>query len=214
MTTRLSHLSAAVILTLVASAPAFAQEELTRLAHKGMDLIKPYVILSDSSHDEPYTDKDPRTDQARADIREGIAILEQVTAQRPNFWPGLLLIGMGHQTGGDHPAAYQAFKRAYELNPPEQSGISREYALEALCTHHDDEAVMAARKAAAAHPDDAVLAANLGYVMLGVVGQLDAAEEATKRSLRLAPSDPMTQGQLRDIIGVRAGTVLARRCYP
>lgn len=207
---KLLPLLAAILATLAAPC-SHAEEDLAGLAKKGMGLIEPYATLSDGSHDAPYTEKDPLTDKARADLREGIAILSRITAQRPDFWPGFLFIGMAHQASGDHATAYEDFKKAYELHPPIQSGASREFALEALCTHHDDEAVAAARKDVAEHPDDAVLAANLGYVLLGV-GQVDAAQEAASRALLLAPSDQMTPGLMRDILGVRAGTVVARRC--
>ena len=204
---------AACFATLATSASAATQAELEAQARKGMGLIAPYIILMDSSHVGPYTDKDPNSAQGRADLREGIALLETVTSERPDFWAGFVLIAKAHQTRGEHVAAYQALRQAYGLHPPDQSGVSREYALEALCTHHDDEAVTTARQDAAAHPDNAILASNLGFILLGV-GQLDGAEAATRRSLKLAPTDPVTQRQLRDIAGARTGTVVPRRCFP
>ena len=187
-----------------ASTPAWPANEAVEQFKRGADLVKPYVVLSGR------TEKDPHSEDGRRSLHEGIASLTRATELRPDYWQALFFLGKAYQAEADHAAAWQALKRARELQPG-QVDVSREYALEALCSSHPEEALATAREAAEAHRADAELAANFGF-MLMMNRQFDAAQATTEAALRLDPSDRVTSALLRRIKAVKAGGPLPDPC--
>src|SRR4051794_37785336 len=74
----------------------------------GADLLSRHINLHD---------RDPAPSPAReAEVREGIRLLERAAAILPASWPAHWLVGKGYQALGDHPRAYEAFRRAAGLD--------------------------------------------------------------------------------------------------
>lgn len=66
------------------------------------------------------------------------------------------------------------------------------------------EAVVAARAACRARPEDAGLMANLGLALL-VAGDVDAALDVTRKALDLSPGDEITRSLLQGIEAIKDG---------
>jgi Flp pilus assembly protein TadD len=188
---------ATVVIALCTALPALAEEDATALFERGVALVDPYITLSGKS------EADPKSVQGHQAIARGTALLEQVTQMRPDSWQSYWFIGKARQAVGDSAAAYDAMKQAYALQP-DQRDVAREFVFEALCTSRFGEAVAAARRVSAAHPDDAGLSANLAVALLAD-RQLDSAERETARALRLAPNDPITRNLSHAIADARNG---------
>jgi Flp pilus assembly protein TadD len=192
------------VVALCAGASALAGEDAKALFDRGVALVDPYITLSGRS------EADPKSLRGRQAIAQGIALLEQVTRMRPDSWQSFWFIGKASQAAGDSAAAYDAMKKAYALQP-DQRDVAREFVFEALCTARSGEAVTAARRVSAAHPDDAGLSANLAVALLAD-RQLDAAQQETARALRLAPGDPITRNLAQAITDVRNGKSAPQYC--
>ncbi len=197
----------AILVVVLASCPVFGDTSIEQAEYayqRGSDLLAPYFVLDDRSA------ADPRTAKGRADITEGIRLLGIAVKANPQNWPALWQIGKGYQAVGKHSSAYDAFKRAHEINSYHKD-VAREYMIECICVGKTEEAVQAAEAAKMSDSNDAGLVANLGLALLAD-GQLDRAHDAVKRALELAPNDPINRALLAEINAVKNGRKPANYC--
>jgi tetratricopeptide (TPR) repeat protein len=196
----------ALSIALGTAGAACAQDDPVALFQEGARTVRPYLALVGAER------SDPRSSQGQADIARGLELMKQATQARPDFWQAFWFIGKTYQATGDRPAAYRALKRAYELQP-DHKDVAREYVFEAMCTSHPDEAIAAARRVSDANPKDAGLAANVALALLSA-RQLDAAADAAKHALQLAPDDVITRRLADEIAAEKSGKAPANVCRP
>lgn len=197
---------ALLVALVIASTASFAldSEQHNRLYRKGIDLVRPYTMLSDG------TAADPTTEEAREHLTEGIALLREVVRINPQNHAAYWIMGMGYRSLGNAQEATTAFASAYELHPL-QPDYAREYSYSCMCSGQTAKAVEVARRVSDDHPQDAGLLANLGLALLAH-GELEEAEDVTTRAFALTPSDPVTGRLLREIGDVKEGKPLRRFC--
>ena len=195
--TRLSSVAASLA-ALIASSPAYAEEDLlTQTFTRAAKIVEPYLVLTDRAA------QNARTSEGHAQLSSAIAMLTRVTEANPGHWQSFWFIGKAYQAQRDHPAAFQAFKQSLSLKPPNPN-VAREFVIEAICLHATGEAVAAAREVALANPSDAGLLANFGLALLAD-GQISQARETTETALAMSPSDRVTKGLLAEVMQVQSG---------
>lgn len=131
---------------------------------------------------------------------EAVAQYRLYLANGGNREDGWIGLGLAAQRAGRFDDAVQAFRRATELFP--QSGVAhRNLATMLLAQGHTDEAVRYAARAAE------LLADSKSHELLGVAlteqGQLDAAIDRFRHSLRLDPSNADAQEHLDQVLRAR-----------
>jgi tetratricopeptide (TPR) repeat protein len=168
--------------------------------------LQPYLVLTDRAA------ANARTGVGKAEIAGALALLEKVTAARPDHWPAFWFIGKAHQALREHPASYEAFKQSFALKPLHPD-VAREFVIEAICVNATSEAVTAARGVATSNASNAGLRANLGLALLAN-GQLAEAYNVTKEALAMDPNDRITKGLLAEIVEVQRGRPPSQYCPP
>jgi Flp pilus assembly protein TadD len=172
-------------------------EEQQRLFKDAVGIIQPYMIIAGRERKAVASDDD------RARIKEGIALMEEAIKFSPVAWRGLWIIGKAHQALGDKESAYSAFQRAYTLDSTNPD-VCREYMHACLATGRGAEAVEAARVGVSRNRQDAGLVANLALALL-IGGDLAEAERTCKAAQEMNPEDKITANVLKVISEVRAG---------
>jgi tetratricopeptide (TPR) repeat protein len=204
-----SRVVACVALTLLlfTMLPCDADEDDTgALYRRGVQLISPYLILTDAPA------ADPTTAKGKSDLLEGIDLLAKVVKADPDNWAARWVIGKAQQALRNHRAAYESFREAY-VRKSDHPDVGRELVIEAICIGETKEAVATAQQLARAHPDNAGLAANAGLALLAD-GNLTEAKATTELALKMAPQDPVTKALLGEIVAVQAGRRPASYCPP
>lgn len=164
---------------------------------RGTGLLKPYMQLVGSRA------KPTNTQEAQAEVREGIELLKKVVQINPDNWNAYWVIGKGYQALHESENACNAFLKAYKINS-NHPDVAREYMYECLILGRAKEAIDAAVHAMELKPEDAGLVANAGLAYL-IAGQLEDADRTVDRALKMAPDDQMTQS-LKTVIGeIRSG---------
>ena len=158
---------------------------------EGSDLIKPYMQL------QGVQSKSAKSNQAKADITRGIALLNAVIAYNTNNWAAWWTMGKGYQALGQSDKACDAFGKSYAIQK-QNAEVAREYMLECLNLGRTKEAVSVAEYAVGLSPNDAGLYANLALAYT-LAGRLADAQTAIGKSLQIDPSDKISQ-TLRRII--------------
>jgi tetratricopeptide (TPR) repeat protein len=120
----------------------------------------------------------PVDGRAAKDLREGVGYLDVVVGLKPDNWAASWVRGKAQQALNEHEAAYDSFRRAYEIDESNPD-VGRELAAECLETGRASEAVRIAQALTARAPKDAGLLANLALAHL-INGQLDEAARAAR----------------------------------
>ena len=165
------------------------------LYRRGDELIQPYLILSDRASS--------RSSAKEADVRTGIACLENALAVRPSNWSALWLRGKGFQALGEHLHAVESLRSAYlieQTNPD----VGRELMVELIEIQKFDEAVVIAEAVVRASPDNAGLKANLALALV-LDRQLPRARLMIADALRADPSDAISEALARRIEEISDG---------
>jgi Tfp pilus assembly protein PilF len=187
----------AMTLAFLAVLPCGADEGTNALYRKGVQLIQPYLVLTDAPA------ADPSTPKGRTDLLEGIDLLNKVITEEPENWAAQWIVGKAHQALRNHRAAYESFRRAYATKS-DNPDVGRELVIEAICVGSTKEAVATAQQLSIAHPENAGLAANTGLALLAN-GNLKEARESTELAIKLAPDDAITKNLLAEIAAAQAG---------
>jgi Flp pilus assembly protein TadD len=175
--------------------PAAAAAEYTDAYRRGCVLVKRHMNL----HDREAAPSPAR----EAEVREGIRLLQRAVAILPGSWPAWWMIGKGYQALGDHPGAYEAFRRAARLHQG-NADLPRELSLECLHLGKFTEAVLAARQAVRVDGSDPGLQANLALALL-LAGDVDEALGQAGQAAAGSPGDEINRA-LRNITQeVKAG---------
>ncbi|TWT62019.1 tetratricopeptide repeat protein [Rubinisphaera italica] len=127
------------------------------------------------------------TGQAAIDVQEALTLLDQVLAEEPDWWNALWFYGKGHSSLGNTEKAYEAFRRAFELEKGVEA-IPRELAGACLSLNKFDEAVEVNQHAASLQPDNSPTIGNLAIAYL-LAGKLPEAEKTIRAALKLDPQD-------------------------
>jgi tetratricopeptide (TPR) repeat protein len=148
--------------------------------------------------------RQPASSSAKeAEVREGVRRLPRAVAIQPASWPAWWLIGKGHQTLGDHPRAYEAFRQASRICR-DNADVPRELCLECLEVGRFGEAVEAARQAVRLKRSDAGLQVNLALALL-LAGDVDEALDQAEQASARDPRDQINRFLLGVIREVKDG---------
>lgn len=145
----------------------------------------------------------PTSESERAELRAGMARLDELLAERPEHWPSWWVTGLAARALRQLDEAYDRFHKAYLL-APDETDVVREYGGACMALGKGAEAVAAARKALLIEPADAGLQANLALALL-IAGEVADAEQTAAAALLRAPDDVITQNLLSFIREVLAG---------
>ena len=145
----------------------------------------------------------PLTGQPASEVKKALEMLQKCVAERPNEWRLHWFVGKGLAFLGEITAAYDSFRRAYDLASDEEP-VSRELAGICLELGNGKEAVGYAERSAAVHPDNHEVIANLAVTHL-VSGNLPAAVKTIHAAQKLAPDDVTNRILGRIIIDVVDG---------
>ena len=167
------------------SVPVISTQDQQDAAYReGCGLIEPYMRLQGKKFQQV-------DEAAKLKIERGIALLGAVVQHAPDNWPAYWIQGKGYQAMGDAPAACDAFKKSFDLQPANPD-VAREYMFECLMLGRGPEGLRAAKQAVDLHPTDPGLQANLALAYL-VSGNASAAKSTVDEALRLDPTDPISQ---------------------
>jgi tetratricopeptide (TPR) repeat protein len=144
------------------------------------------------------------TGDAADKVRAAVADLEPIARENPEAWGVYFFLGKGKLALGDLEGAYQALRRANELETETES-LPRELAGLCLELGRPDEAVKVAQTAAAIKPDDFEALSNLAAAYL-VAGRHTDASTTIRASLKLKPDDVTSHQLKRMIEAVASGT--------
>lgn len=175
----------------------YMHQDLNNLYQEGCELIDRYIILDEGPA------KDTSSIKAQSELRHGIALLKVVVELYPENWAAHWTIGKGFQALRQREDAYNAFQRAYSINP-ENPGVAREYAAECIALGKGDEAVEVSRRISESNPEDAGLLSNLGVAYL-VAGQVDEAQGVVRKAIEQKPGDRISHNLLTFIQEVKEG---------
>lgn len=137
------------------------------------------------------------------EVTKAVEMLDKVMAAVPDWWQALWSLGKGHLALGNYEQAYQAFRRAYELEKDVEA-IPRELAGVCLELGKFDEAVEVAERATALDPGDAGLIGNLALAYL-LAGRVEEAKKSILAAVKIAPDDEINSLLRRVITEVAEG---------
>ena len=163
---------------------------------------------------EDYGDRDERPLSRKAtlsQIRAALNQLDSLALEIPDWWPVFYFIGKGRWAIGESDRAYQAFHRAFELDPQmEQVLVS----LGGICLElgKSEEAVQVAEKAASLFPDKPQILGNLACAYL-IAGKIPQAETTILAALKLTADDRVCQ-QLDGLKSLIDDVIAGRRTQP
>jgi Flp pilus assembly protein TadD len=149
----------------------------------GVGLIKPHMLV---------VGKMPTiTKQGSKNVLRGIEYLRAVTVFNSSNWNAFWVIGKGYQALGEYKEAYQAFKKACEIDDSNPN-VAREYAESCMRLGYGPEAVTVAMAAIEANPQDAGLHANLALAYL-ISGENSFAQNSIQYALQMDSADPISR---------------------
>lgn len=137
-------------------------------------------------------------------VQKAIASLDEVIAEMPDAWNVHWYRGKGLAALGDQEQAYQAFRRAFELEPDE-AAIPRELAGACLLLGHYEEAISAAERAVTLIPEDAGLLGNLALAYL-LAGRTQEATKTITAAVERDSADVINAHLQQLIAEVASGT--------
>ena len=126
-------------------------------------------------------------DEIEEKVRQAVADLQKVVQEFPEAWEPHFFIGKGKQSYGEMEGAYEAMRRAYELEKETES-VPRELAGLFLELGRSEEAVQIGQKAAALKPDSHETLGNLACALL-ISGRLVEAATTIQAALKLKATD-------------------------
>ena len=171
----------------------FSLERHDEYYKKGFECIDPYIIIHGRPSRRPNIDK----------IKEGIKYLDAVTKINPKNWAAFWMKGKAYQALRYTQSAYNEFKKSFDIEG-ENPDVSRELTIEALNLGKGEEGVEIARHALSLKPNNPGLMANLGLAYL-INGEIDNAEDITRKAINLDPLDEINKRVLDTIIEVKSG---------
>ncbi|WP_339745599.1 tetratricopeptide repeat protein [uncultured Rubinisphaera sp.] len=143
------------------------------------------------------------TGTAAEEVQESLSMLDQVLAEEPDWWNALWFYGKGHSAVGNTEKAYQAFRRAFELEKNVEA-IPRELAGACLSLNKFEEAVEVNQHAASLRPDNSPTIGNLAIAYL-LAGKIPEAEKTIHAALKLDPTDKINLNIQKTINDVSSG---------
>ena len=165
-----------------------SDDEHNRVYQEACDIINPYLRLH--GKDSKSLGRD-----GSSKIRRAISMLDAVTAYHQDNWSAYWIKGKAYQALEQSREACTEFKRAFDLQD-KNPDVAREYMFECLNLGDGAEGLRAARHAVSLDTQSPGLHANLALAYL-VAGQPSAAIKAVDESLRLDPSDSISQNVRR-----------------
>jgi len=145
----------------------------------------------------------PLTGVAAKEVSEAAALLEQVTAEAPNWWNAQWFLGKSNLALGNYTKAYEAFRRAYAIEKSVEP-ILRELAGACLELGRFDEAVEIAQAAISFDPANAELLGNLAVAFL-LDRKLVPARKTIDAALKVDPNERINQTISRVLREVETG---------
>ena len=138
-----------------------------------------------------------------AAVENGCQLLDQVLLLNPQNWAACWIQGTAFRNVNDWTRAYDAFSRAYAVNP-NHIEVMREFSIAACESGHFDEAIDLARRAMSVSPRDAGLRANFA-VFLQRAGRREEALAVIKEVLERDPKDMVALRAYQQISGRGSG---------
>jgi tetratricopeptide (TPR) repeat protein len=140
---------------------------------------------------------------AAQEVAQAAGMLEKVIAEVPDWWNAQWFFGKSQAALGNHERAYEAFRRAYQVEKNVES-ILRELAGVCLELRRFDEAVEMAQAAVTLDPGNAEALGNLAVAFL-LAGQNGPARKAIDAATKVAPQDRINQTIARVLGEVETG---------
>lgn len=163
---------------------------------KAAEMVRPFLSSTGIPPELGFFD--------RRRLRKGIRALEaEAEHDNDGSWRVWWFLGMARRSNRDPEGAYEAFKRAYDVNPTIDA-VGREYAGQCMALGKGKEAVAVSLRNCELHPDEAALRSNLALAHL-IAGDVERARNDVRRAQALEPDDEITQALARVIEDVRAG---------
>jgi len=205
----LKTLALALVTSLLATVPALAQSqpapvtaaqarEFNALVDEAHRLVEPFILI----HNRPTL----ALDEAR--VRRGLALFDQALTIYNGNWATWMMKGKAHQALGETRAAFESFRRAYELAPSEPM-TANEMTIEAMRLGELDFAFQATTAALRRAPDSLELRCRLALLLI-LQGRLDEGRAEAQRALEIAPGDEIALNLIEIADDIRAG----RRSQP
>jgi tetratricopeptide (TPR) repeat protein len=162
------------------------------------DLILPYI--------EHQLEHSPLGSSARKHLRRGCELLSRVLQLDPGNGAALWCRGIAHKCLRELEPAYDDFQRAYALEALEKvnPNVGRELVGICIALGRGEEAVRVSREVLDRNSTDAGMISNYALALL-IAGNVSEAQAVVENSLRLDPSDELTQGLAKFIASVRTG---------
>ena len=160
-------------------------------------LITPYVAHQ--------LEAPPLAAPARKHLQKGCEMLSRVLDFNPQIWGALWYRGIAHRGLRQLEPAYDDFRAAYALEKTNPS-VGREFTGICIALGRGPEAVQVSRELLDKYPDDASLISNYALSLL-ISGNIPEAEAAAEHSLRIEPSDRVTQTLAEFIASVKANRI-------
>jgi tetratricopeptide (TPR) repeat protein len=177
-------------------------DETKAVYQSSCDKLMPYLHL------EGKDQIDPRSEEGKTAMIEGIRGLEVVLTSYPKNWPALWMLGKAQQALELHEEAYNSFLASHRLVLTNQD-IMRELALECLHTKRFSQAVHYCHVAVEFAPEDYTLWPNMAVADM-FNGNIDRAEKWANKALEKIPGDMPSLNVLKIIAEFREG----RRSLP
>ena len=162
---------------------------------KAYELSKDYMFLSDQKHKKAD----------RKQLEKAIKLYKGGLKIVPDHWASYFLMGKTYQALGEHNDAYDAFSKAYTINP-DHKDVLNEYMIEAMETSKFDEAVNLLEANQHRWPDDVGIRGNYAFALL-LAGQTDKSIEALLAVEKLWPNDPITKRVMSMALKIQSGQV-------
>src|SRR5262249_22084318 len=131
------------------------------------------------------------TGEIEAKVRQAVADLEVIVKDFPDAWSAHYFLGMGKRSLGELEAAYEAMRRAYELEKDEES-VPREFAGSCFEWGRANEAVEVGERAAALKPDNHETLGNRACAYL-IAGRIQEAAATIDASLKINATDSVNR---------------------
>jgi tetratricopeptide (TPR) repeat protein len=165
--------------------PSSPQAELhDELYREGVQILRPYLPQGNGITPGKPVDL--------ADIERGRRLLTRALDLTPANWSAYWFLGMACRVAGYKDEAYQAFSRAWAINP-NHVDVGRELVLQCCINGRGAEAVQISNRVLALRPDDAGLLSNHALALL-LAGEVGRARFFAARATSAAPDNRAAHG--------------------
>jgi len=174
------------------------------LYREGCQILRPYLPLVNGITPGKPVDLE--------DIERGRRLLTRALDLSPDNWSAYWFLGMAARVAGYKDQAYEAFCRAWAINPGHVD-VGRELVLQCCINGRGAEAVQVSARVLALKPEDGGLLSNHALALL-LAGEVGRARFFAAKALVAAPENRGAQGVSQVIEDVIAGKLARPTKWP